>query len=141
MRAKFSDRVERGRQRAFRGIPSAHGDNYGVFDLHTNAGAPIRIILSAGQEAIPWEHVSVSLTNRCPTWEEMSWVKGLFFEDEEVVVQYHPRKSDYVNHHPYCLHLWRPTRDVMPTPPPITVGPRTDAEHALADLLHNPALR
>ena len=23
-------------------------------------------------------------------------------------VQYHPPKSEYVNNHKYCLHLWRP---------------------------------
>lgn len=56
-----------------------------------------------------------------PTWAEMCEIKHMFFEDEEVVVQYHPPKSEYVNNHPYCLHLWRPTSQEMPRPPKIFV--------------------
>lgn len=72
-----------------------------------------------------WEHVSVSPCNRKratpPTWAEMCEIKHMFFEDEEAVVQYHPPKSEYVNNHPYCLHLWRPTSQDIPTPPKIFV--------------------
>lgn len=57
-----------------------------------------------------WEHVSVSLPNRCPIWDEMSFIKDLFFNDDETVVQYHPSKKNYVNIHNYCLHLWRPIK-------------------------------
>lgn len=75
-----------------------------------------------------WEHVSVSPGNSrrktCPTWEEMCAIKDMFFGEEERVVQYHPPKSEYVNQHPYCLHLWRPTQDRMPFPPSIFVGRR-----------------
>lgn len=62
-----------------------------------------------------WDHVSVSLTTpngeyplgRCPKWDEMCFIKDLFFEDEEEVIQFHPKKSEYVNIHPYVLHLWK----------------------------------
>lgn len=54
-----------------------------------------------------WDHVSVSLTNRCPNWEEMCFIKDLFFDEEETVIQFHPKKSRYVNIHPFCLHMWR----------------------------------
>ena len=68
-----------------------------------------------------WEHVSVSPCNRkrqsCPTWDEMCAIKDLFFDPNECVVQYHPPKSDYVNNHPFCLHLWKPTSADMPRPP------------------------
>jgi hypothetical protein len=53
----------------------------------------------------------------------MCWVKSLFWDDEEVVVQYHPRKSQYVSYHPFCLHLWRPILAVLPEPPREAVGP------------------
>ena len=69
-----------------------------------------------------WEHVSVSLPHRCLTWEEMCQVKDMFFMDDECVVQYHPPKSEYVNRHPYCLHLWRPLQQEMPMPPKGFVG-------------------
>lgn len=29
-----------------------------------------------------WEHVSVSLPVRCPTWEEMCFIKSLFWDEE-----------------------------------------------------------
>lgn len=71
-----------------------------------------------------WEHVSVSIPNasRCPTWEEMCFVKNRFWKPTESVVQYHPAKSEYVNNHPYCLHLWKPVGKKYPLPPSIMVG-------------------
>jgi hypothetical protein len=83
------------------------------------------VILSSGIDSkYGWEHVSVSCQNRTPTWEEMCAVKDMFWEPDELVVQYHPREVDYVNHHPHCLHLWRPMRQRLPTPPTILVGPK-----------------
>ena len=64
-----------------------------------------------------WDHVSVSLPSRCPTWEEMCAVKDVFFREDECCVEYHPRKADYVNNHPYCLHIWRPQLAELPVPP------------------------
>ena len=82
----------------------------------------LRVIASWGDG---WDHVSVSLQNRCPLWDEMQFIKQCFFEDEEAVMQLHPRKSDYVNFHPYCLHLWKPQSAVIPVPPTWMVGPST----------------
>lgn len=66
-----------------------------------------------------WDHVSVSPKNlkRCPTWEEMCEIKKMFFKPDEMVIEYHPASADYVNIHPYCLHLWRPQRETVPAPP------------------------
>ncbi len=74
-----------------------------------------------------WEHVSMAPYKRSivPTWDDMCRLKDMFFEDDEVAVQYHPAKSEYVNNVPNCLHLWRPLREVMPTPPAIMVGIKT----------------
>jgi hypothetical protein len=69
-----------------------------------------------------WEHVSVSLRNRCPTWEEMCFIKDMFWGADECVMQLHPVRSEYVNMHSFCLHLWRPTGAAIPTPPSIMVG-------------------
>ena len=71
-----------------------------------------------------WEHVSVCPYKRhiVPSWDDMCKLKDMFFKDDEVVVQYHPAKSEYVNNMPNCLHLWRPFEEVMPTPPSIMVG-------------------
>ena len=87
------------------GSDAATGNN-GAFLIPTRPGQPpLRVIASDGAG---WEHVSVSLPNRCPTWDEMCKVKALFWDDDDCVVQFHPPKTDYVNLHPYCLHLWRP---------------------------------
>lgn len=66
-----------------------------------------------------WDHVSVSVVDseETPTWAEMCWVKDEFFDPHEVVLQYHPAKRNYVNIHPGCLHLWRPQKDKIHTPP------------------------
>lgn len=66
-----------------------------------------------------WEHVSVSTPGRCPNWDEMCFVKNLFWDPDDVVMQIHPAAAKYINNHPYCLHLWRPTADgvAIPTPP------------------------
>lgn len=55
-----------------------------------------------------WNHVSVSLKTRTPTWEEMSYIKNIFFDDESCCLQFHPKKSQYVNLHDFCLHIWEP---------------------------------
>lgn len=82
--------------------------------------ASLLIIASSGEG---WEHVSVSRNNRAPNWPEMSQIKRTFFRGDEWVVQFHPAEQDYVNCHPYCLHLWRPIDGVFPRPPSILVGP------------------
>ena len=52
----------------------------------------------------------------------MCWVKDLFWAAEEAVMQLHPPKSEWVNNHNYCLHLWRPLDGNIPLPPSIAVG-------------------
>lgn len=91
------------RAEAFR-VAGPRNSNYGMFIAkceHVN----LTIMVSDGAG---WDHVSVSLLKRCPTWDEMCWVKRLFFTDDEAVMQIHPRQDDYVNFHESCLHLWRP---------------------------------
>jgi hypothetical protein len=92
------------------------GTNRGaaVFRRH---GVLLRVIFS---DELGWDHVSVSLDqHRCPTWDEMCWIKEQFFEEEEFAIQFHPRKSEYVNKHEHVLHLWRPhtATGSQPKPP------------------------
>ena len=53
------------------------------------------------------EHVSVKGPKDTPRWETMCVIKDLFWDDEDEVIQYHPKKSEYVNMHKNVLHLWR----------------------------------
>lgn len=42
-------------------------------------------------------HISVSLKNRNPNWDEMCFVKEKLLGDEMPAVQFHPPRSEYVN--------------------------------------------
>lgn len=102
------------------GSDSSFGNN-GAFmiGLSKNSTVWLRVVASS---LLKWEHVSVSLPHRAPTWAEMCFIKGLFWDEEDCVVQFHPPESDYVNFHPYCLHLWRPVDAALPRPPKWMVG-------------------
>lgn len=107
-----------------RGWESPAGVNYGAFRVRV--GAVTLSVLSSGSDSVTgWEHVSVSLPLRTPTWEEMSQVKRLFWGDNECVLQFHVPKSRHVNFHFYCLHLWKPLRQEIELPPTELVGPLT----------------
>ena len=103
---------------------SSRGDDFGSFRIPGPCGRDLLVIASPGDanSEVPWEHVSVSLPNRCPNWPEMDFIKRLFWDDEEAVMQLHPPRSKWINNHPYCLHLWRPIKDEIPLPPEIAVG-------------------
>jgi hypothetical protein len=64
-----------------------------------------------------FDHVSVSLPNRCPSWEEMDKMKRLFFKPDEIAFQVHPKETDHISVYPFCLHLWRCWWIDPPMPP------------------------
>lgn len=81
---------------------------------------PLRVICSSDNG---WDHVSVSCETRCPSWNEMEFVKRSFFFPDEVAMQLHVNEKEHINHMPYCLHIWRPTNGmVIPRPPNRLVG-------------------
>jgi|GEM_PF-898137 hypothetical protein len=105
-----------------------YGDGF-VGDEHNGAfiinkyknGEFYFVIASNGQG---WDHVSVFMhrkngksIKKYPTFEEMKMIKEKLFSEEEVVFQLHPREEDYINTHPYCLHLWKPNDCNMIVPP------------------------
>lgn len=88
----------------------------GCFIIKCPATNADLIIIASNGEG--WDHVSVSSRNRCPNWTEMDYIKRMFFKPEECVIQYHvPEADHHINVHPYCLHLWRPQNEKIPTPP------------------------
>jgi len=93
-------------------------------------GVSLKIVASdasswkeSGLPGKPWEHVSVSVQSRCPTWEEMDYVKRLFWRDDETVIQLHVPRDQHINCHQTCLHLWKPIGVEIPLPPSIAVAP------------------
>lgn len=134
MKAQVSQAVERGRiaNAMNAGVPQL--SPWGQFALMSPFDSYLIVVASVGHvedweqmgfQGPPFDHVSVSVLreNRCPTWEEMCWVKDQFFEPEELVLQYHPPKSEYVSFHRYCLHLWKPVGVTIPLPPTLTIAP------------------
>lgn len=103
----------------------------GVFQVPVKSSKrPLRVIVS--RAGVPgscgWDHASISLPNRCPTWEEMDYIKRLFFKPDEVCFQLHPAESDHISNHKYCLHIWRNENWDIPLPPPEFVGDQSIGE-------------
>lgn len=103
MRKEILSRVQNARVKTGRFASSDTDGNNGLF-IFKYKHRLIKVIASDGAG---WDHVSVSLKHRCPTWPEMCFIKDLFFDPEETVIQFHPPKSNYKNFHVYTLHLWR----------------------------------
>jgi hypothetical protein len=115
---------------------SPQGAGWGAFALLSPVpGWVLAIIADDGTNTLPdvpetargWEHVSVHARNaqgkmRVPTWKEMCFVKDHFWGADDTVVQYHPRQSVYVNHHPFVLHLWRHREKDFPVPPTMLIA-------------------
>lgn len=98
-------------------MPSDVASGNGCFRIKA-AGKSYDVIASDGDG---WDHVSVVPRDRrqkcCPPWEAMAEIKRMFFRDDEEAIEYHPAKKDYVNIHPYCLHIWRPQTGSILKPP------------------------
>jgi hypothetical protein len=107
----------------------ASDESYGLAGMFKliGPGGTLLLVVSSGADPRTndgWEHVSVSAEKRCPSWEEMCFVKDLFWDEHEMAVQYHPPKSEYVNFHPRTLHMWRDNGGTLMMPPTYMVGPK-----------------
>ena len=104
------------------GLILAHDDGESGFACRVQLDSDLLQIIASWGEG--WDHVSVTKVSddRPPSWKTMSWVKELFWRDDEAVMQLHPAKRDWINNHPGCLHLWKPQHAAIPLPPPIMVG-------------------
>jgi hypothetical protein len=119
MRAHLPERLELGRVTNYGGPDS--GLN-GRFVLQSPCGCKLQAISVDGEQT-GWEQVSVSTDrSRSPNWLEMCFIKDLFWDEEESVMQLHPPLSQYVKNHRYCLHLWKPKHLAIPQPPSELVG-------------------
>ena len=94
--------------------------NTGVFEFRQPGSGKRLFVLSS--DSCGWDHISVHIPKKgkkqpLPTWDDMCFVKAVFFDEEEVVCQFHPRETEYVNVHPGTLHLWKYQGADFPTPP------------------------
>jgi hypothetical protein len=108
----------------------SYGNN-GAFLIPLVEGTKTHVAQIIAGEGLGWQHVSIRLPNEVPSWAVMCLVKELFWEPEDCVVQYHPPASDYVNNHPFVLHLWRQIGAEYPRPPIELVGTRSPQSHLI----------
>jgi len=93
------------------------GDEYNGAFLYDSPVRNGELLRALARSSNGWDHVSVSLLDRCPSWEEMEWIKHLFFLPNEIAFQLHVPIKEHINSHPYTLHLWRPHHIPIPLPP------------------------
>lgn len=124
MLSVLPERLESGRVISGQFASDPSWGPYGKFFVQGPCGESLTIIASGADlpESNGWEHVSISTRRRPPNWAEMCFVKDLFWSADECVIQFHPPRSEYVNNHPHCLHLWRPADGHVRLPPSILVG-------------------
>lgn len=64
-----------------------------------------------------WRHLSVSRRSRTPSHEDMMAAAEAFLDRDHVALSIYPRRSEWVNVHEFCLHLWQPIGfDPVPDP-------------------------
>lgn len=106
-------------RKSWRGAVSENGVTYGDFIIPSPATPRHCFFVVACDAEHPdsegWEHVSIhknirvgkaGLQQGTPSWDEMCFIKSLFWDDSETVIQFHPEGKSYINIHGFTLHLW-----------------------------------
>lgn len=78
----------------------------------------LRVIFSAElyTDASIWLHISTSREDRLPSWFDMRLVKDIFVGPKRTAISVLPSEEEYVNRHPFVLHLWSPVTSSCPLP-------------------------
>lgn len=88
-----------------------HHPMHGV-EVYHRQGDRLSVILTASRwpgDTVTdrvWLHVSLSRPHSMPTYENMCDVKELFIGPDRRAYQIFAERSQHVNIHQYCLHLW-----------------------------------
>jgi len=98
--------------------PSNSQGNHGGVAMFKIKGVFLAAIWSCD---LGWDHVSVSCRKRTPKYQEMKFMKRLFFRPDEWAVEYHPADENYISTNDNVLHIWRPHGVELPQPPRIMV--------------------
>lgn len=75
---------------------------------YVNKRQGLKVIMSVSEEndGKLWAHVSCSRKGRVPDYRDLCSVKNLFLGPERKALHIFPPRSEHVNIHPTCLHLW-----------------------------------
>lgn len=90
-------------------VEEDHPHENGVAWRGVNAkNGPFTVIMSGRIETDgkKWLHVSVAHATRLPSWELLKEIKRIFIGRERQAIQILPNEKNYINKHPYCLHLF-----------------------------------
>jgi hypothetical protein len=63
--------------------------------------------------AMRW-HLSISHHHRNPTWEEIRDARYVLIPEDVMVAMFLPPRTEYVNAHRYCFHLYEIEAADMP---------------------------
>lgn len=55
-----------------------------------------------------WLHVSCAYVDKLPSWADLREAKTVFCGPKRLALSIIPSEAEYVNIHPYVLHLWCP---------------------------------
>lgn len=90
----------------FRETPSQF-DTF-ISSTWSKIGDDLKVLVSESVEADErvWLHVSFSRPTRLPTWSDLRRVKDAFIGKDKKAIQVFPAEREYVNIHPYVLHLF-----------------------------------
>lgn len=62
-----------------------------------------------------WRHLSVATTSGIPSYTMMAGIKRWLLGDEGKAIMVFPPRSEHINIHQHCLHLWEPVgHDPLP---------------------------
>lgn len=77
----------------------------------------IKVIATAAieKDLCLWLHVSFACNNKMPDYSDISFIKQQFFGDDLKAIMVFPKRTEHINLHQYCLHLWANlTQDDLP---------------------------
>lgn len=75
---------------------------------YVHAASPFTSVIAtrAEHDGQEWLHASIAHPDRMPTWEELKAVKVALIGAARFAYLVFPPAWQYVNQHPYALHLW-----------------------------------
>ena len=83
-----------------------------ILEKNFSEGEPAGIAAENCMSGRSFARAYMWLEDRCPTWPEMVALNHLLFHTDDIpTFQVHPRADQYVNNHPFALHIWKPEKD------------------------------
>lgn len=90
-------------------------DKFGRKYVHNLTFQTVIVSVSEEADGQIWAHLSTSFPSRLPTWGDLRKAKDMFLGEDKRAIQVFVPTSEWVNIHPYCLHLFAClSADVLP---------------------------